>query len=245
MNLIEKLKNSINIIYAKYINQNEEIEKLPIFYIGGSQTLPPPLEPKEEEEVLKRLEKNDNEARKILVERNLRLVVYIAKKFENTGIGIEDLISIGTIGLMKGVNTFNTDKKIKLATYASRCIENEILMYLRRNNKIRSEVSIDEPLNQDGDGNELLLSDILGTESDVTSRRIEDEIDKKLLREAIGKLNKRERNIMELRFGFSGTGDEKTQKEVADMLGISQSYISRLEKKIIGKMKKDIVSKTG
>lgn len=245
MNLIEKLKNSINIIYAKYINQNEEIEKLPIFYIGGSQTLPPPLEPKEEAEVLKRLEKNDNEARKILVERNLRLVVYIAKKFENTGIGIEDLISIGTIGLMKGVNTFNTDKKIKLATYASRCIENEILMYLRRNNKIRSEVSIDEPLNQDGDGNELLLSDILGTESDVTSRRIEDEIDKKLLREAIGKLNKREKNIMELRFGFSGTGDEKTQKEVADMLGISQSYISRLEKKIIGKMKKDIVSKTG
>ena len=245
MNLIEKLKNSINIIYAKYINQNEEIEKLPIFYIGGSQTLPPPLEPKEEAEVLKRLEKNDNEARKILVERNLRLVVYIAKKFENTGIGIEDLISIGTIGLMKGVNTFNTDKKIKLATYASRCIENEILMYLRRNNKIRSEVSIDEPLNQDGDGNELLLSDILGTESDVTSRRIEDEIDKKLLREAIEKSNKREKNIMELRFGFSGTGDEKTQKEVADMLGISQSYISRLEKKIIGKMKKDIVSKTG
>ena len=155
------------------------------------------------------------------------------------------MISIGTIGLMKGVNTFNIDKKIKLATYASRCIENEILMYLRRNNKIRSEVSIDEPLNQDGDGNELLLSDILGTEGDVTSRRIEDEIDKKLLREAIEKLNKREKNIMELRFGFSGSGDEKTQKEVADMLGISQSYISRLEKKIIGKMKKDIVSKTG
>ena len=245
MNLIEKLKNSINTIYAKYINQNEEIEKLPIFYIGGSQTLPPPLDSKEEAEVLKRLENNDKEAKKILVERNLRLVVYIAKKFENTGIGIEDLISIGTIGLMKGVNTFNTDKKIKLATYASRCIENEILMYLRRNNKIRSEVSIDEPLNQDGDGNELLLSDILGTEGDVTSRRIEDEIDKKLLREAIEKLNKREKNIMELRFGFSGSGDEKTQKEVADMLGISQSYISRLEKKISGKMKKDIVSKTG
>ena len=245
MNLIEKLKNSINTIYAKYINQNEEIEKLPIFYIGGSQTLPPPLDSKEEAEVLKRLENNDKEAKKILVERNLRLVVYIAKKFENTGIGIEDLISIGTIGLMKGVNTFNTDKKIKLATYASRCIENEILMYLRRNNKIRSEVSIDEPLNQDGDGNELLLSDILGTEGDVTSRRIEDEIDKKLLREAIEKLNKREKNIMELRFGFSGSGDEKTQKEAADMLGISQSYISRLEKKIIGKMKKDIVSKTG
>ena len=245
MNLIEKLKNSINTIYAKYINQNEEIEKLPIFYIGGSQTLPPPLNSKEEAEVLKRLENNDKEAKKILVERNLRLVVYIAKKFENTGIGIEDLISIGTIGLMKGVNTFNTDKKIKLATYASRCIENEILMYLRRNNKIRSEVSIDEPLNQDGEGNELLLSDILGTEGDVTSRRIVDEIDKKLLREAIEKLNKREKNIMELRFGFSGSGDEKTQKEVADMLGISQSYISRLEKKIIGKMKKDIVNKTG
>ena len=217
MNLIEKLKNSINIIYAKYINQNEEIENLPIFYIGGSQTLPPPLEPKEEAEVLKRLEKNDKKKKKILVERNLRLVVYIAKKFENTGIGIEDLISIGTIGLMKGVNTFNSDKKIKLATYASRCIENEILMFLRKNNRTKGEVSIDEPLNKDRDGNELLLSDILGTEPDVTSRNLEDEVDKTLLKDSISKLNSREKDIMEMRFGFK-TGEEKTQKEVADEL---------------------------
>ena len=244
MNWIEKLKNSISTIYAKYINQNEDIENLPIFYIGGSQTLPPPLTPEEEKEVLERIEKGDKEARKILVERNLRLVVYIAKKFENTGVGLEDLISIGTIGLMKGVNTFKIDKNIKLATYASRCIENEILMHLRRSNKIKSEISIDEPLNQDCDGNELLLSDVLGTDSDVTSRRIEEEIDRKLLRESIEKLNKREKCIMKLRFGFT-TGDEKTQKEVADMLGISQSYISRLEKKIIGKMKKEISSKIG
>lgn len=244
MNLIEKLKNSISTIYAKYINQNEEIENLPIFYIGGSQTLPPPLTSEEEEDVLKRIENGEKEARKILVERNLRLVVYIAKKFENTGVGLEDLISIGTIGLMKGVNTFKVDKKIKLATYASRCIENEILMHLRRSNKIKSEISIDEPLNQDCDGNELLLSDVLGTDGDVTSRRIEEEIDKKLLRDSIEKLNKREKCIMELRFGFT-TGDGKTQKEVADMLGISQSYISRLEKKIIGKMKKEISSKIG
>ena len=181
MNLIEKLKNSISTIYAKYINQNEKIETLPIFYIGGSQTLPPPLTPEEEQEILDRIEKGEKEARKVLVERNLRLVVYIAKKFENTGVGLEDLISIGTIGLMKGVNTFKVDKKIKLATYASRCIENEILMHLRRSNKLKSEVSIDEPLNQDCDGNELLLSDVLGTDSDVTSRRIEEEIDKKLL----------------------------------------------------------------
>ena len=230
-------------MYIKYI-QKEELSKEDIFYIAGSQTLPPPLEPKEEEEVLKRLANKELEARQILVERNLRLVVYIAKKFENTGIGIEDLISIGTIGLMKAINTFNTDKKIKLATYASRCIENEILMYLRRSNKIRGEISIDEPLNQDGDGNELLLSDILGTDEDVTSRRIEDEVDKKLLKTSMEKLNPREKNIMELRFGFK-EGDEKTQKEVADMLGISQSYISRLEKKIINKMKKEILSKTG
>lgn len=215
-----------------------------IFYIAGSQTLPPPLPLDEEEQMLKRLEANDFEARQVLVEHNLRLVVYIAKKFENTGIGIEDLISIGTIGLMKAINTFNNGKNIKLATYASRCIENEILMYLRRSNKTKGEISIDEPLNQDGDGNELLLSDILGTDSDITSRRIEDEVDKSLLRDSIQKLSNRERNIMELRFGFI-SGKEKTQKEVADMLGISQSYISRLEKKIINKMKKDILSKTG
>ena len=230
---------------TKYINKEGEIlEENPIFYIAGSQTLPPPLTPEEEEEVLGKLASGDESVRSILVEKNLRLVVYIAKKFENTGIGIEDLISIGTIGLMKAINTFNTDKNIKLATYASRCIENEILLYLRKTSRIKGEVSIDEPLNQDGDGNELLLSDILGTDEDVTSRGIEEEVDKTLLRASMEKLNKREKHIMELRFGFN-TGDEKTQKEVADMLGISQSYISRLEKKIISKMKKDIMSKTG
>ena len=243
MNILNLLKISVNTIYAKYIVK-DEVGELPIYYVGGSQTLPPPLEGKEEEKMLKLLDEGDDEARKVLVERNLRLVVYIAKKFENTGVGLEDLISIGTIGLMKGVNTFKLDKKIKLATYASRCIENEILMYLRRSNKLKGEISIDEPLNQDGDGNELLLSDILGTDSDITSRRIEDEVDKSLLRDSIKKLSNRERNIMELRFGFI-SGKEKTQKEVADMLGISQSYISRLEKKIINKMKKDILSKTG
>ena len=216
MNLLQMLVGSINTIYTKFL-KDEEIENIPIYYIGGSISLPPPLTPEEEENLLKELEKGKIETRQILVERNLRLVVYIAKKFENTGISLEDLISIGTIGLMKGVNTFNTKKQIKLATYASRCIENEILMYLRRSNKIKSEVSIDEPLNQDGDGNELLLSDILGTDPDVTSRRIEDEVDKKLLKASIEKLSARERNIMELRFGFI-SGDEKTQKEVADML---------------------------
>ena len=218
MNFVEKIKNSINIICAKYLNDKEEIEYLPIFYIAGSQTLPPPLSPEEEEGLIHQLsEENNLEIRQKLVERNLRLVVYIAKKFENTGIGIEDLISIGTIGLMKGVNTFNSDKKIKLATYASRCIENEILMFLRKNNKIKGEISIDEPLNKDGDGNELLLSDILGTEPDITSRNLEDEVDKTLLKSSISKLNEREKNIMEMRFGFL-TGKEKTQKEVADEL---------------------------
>lgn len=229
MNIIELLKKGIDnleTICAKYINENDEIEYLPIFYIAGSQTLPPPLEPKEEEELIKKLSEEDNlKTRQILVERNLRLVVYIAKKFENTGIGIEDLISIGTIGLMKGVNTFNSDKNIKLATYASRCIENEILMYLRKNSKIKGEISIDEPLNKDCDGNELLLSDILGTDPDITSRNIEDEVDKKLLRISILKLNDREKNIMEMRFGFK-TGKEKTQKEVADELrNITKLYI--------------------
>ena len=216
MNILEMLRYSINTIYVKYISK-DQIDTMPIYYIGGSQTLPPPLTQKEEEELLSKLGKDDALIRKTLVERNLRLVVYIAKKFENTGVGIEDLISIGTIGLMKAINTFNIEKKIKLATYSSRCIENEILMYLRRSNRIKTEVSIDEPLNQDGDGNELLLSDILGTEPDVTSRRIEDEVDRKLLKASIEKLNKREKNIMELRYGFQG-GDEKTQKEVADML---------------------------
>lgn len=244
MNILNMLKNNLEILYVKYFKEKDEIETMPIYYIGGSQTLPPPLSPEEEEELLKNIDNDEKNVRQTLVERNLRLVVYIAKKFENTGVDLEDLISIGTIGLMKGVNTFKTDKNIKLATYASRCIENEILMYLRRSNKIKGEISIDEPLNQDGDGNELLLSDILGTDYDVTSRAIEDEVDKTLLRASIKKLNSREKNIMELRFGFI-TGDEKTQKEVADMLGISQSYISRLEKKIISKMKKDIISKTG
>jgi len=243
MNILELLKDSINTIYVKFLNE-ENIENMPIYYIGGNINLPPPLNPEEEEKLLNELTEGRLETRQQLVERNLRLVVYIAKKFENTGVGLEDLISIGTIGLMKGVNTFNTDKKIKLATYASRCIENEILMYLRRSNRIKGEISIDEPLNQDGDGNELLLSDILGTDPDITSRGIEDEVDKTLLRASIEKLSRRERNIMELRFGFI-SGNEKTQKEVADMLGISQSYISRLEKKIIGKMKKEIMSKTG
>lgn len=219
MNIIEVIKKSINTICGKYIEGNlDENDILPIFYIAGSQTLPPPLNAEEEEKTIKMLDTEEkNEARKILVERNLRLVVYIAKKFENTGIGIEDLISIGTIGLMKGVNTFNSEKKIKLATYASRCIENEILMFLRKSNKIKGEVSIDEPLNRDRDGNELLLSDILGTEPDITSRNLEDEVDKTLLRASISKLKDREKDIMEMRFGFK-SGKEKTQKEVADEL---------------------------
>ena len=224
MNFLEIIKNSINNLCAKYIERNLSDEMLPIFYVAGSQTLPAPLEQKEEEEMIKKLETDEREyARKTLVERNLRLVVYIAKKFENTGIGIEDLISIGTIGLMKSVNTFNSEKKIKLATYASRCIENEILMFLRKSSKIRGEISIDEPLNKDGDGNELLLSDILGTDPDITSRNLEDEVDKTLLRASILKLNDREKNIMEMRFGFK-TGKEKTQKEVADEL----RYFSKL-----------------
>lgn len=229
MNLLKMLKDSISTLYVRYIG-NENEENLPIYYIGGSQMLPPPLTNEEENEILEKLSNGDETVRQILVERNLRLVVYIAKKFENTRVGIEDLISIGTIGLMKAINTFNTEKNIKLATYASRCIENEILMFLRRSNKIKGEVSIDEPLNQDGDGNELLLSDILGTDADVTSRQIEDEVDKALLKTSIEKLNNRERNIMELRFGFI-SGKEKTQKEVADMLrNFSKLYIETWEK---------------
>ncbi|MGW8788466.1 RNA polymerase sporulation sigma factor SigE, partial [Heyndrickxia sporothermodurans] len=194
-----------------------------IYYIGGSEALPPPLTKEEEEVLIEKLPKGDMAARSLLIERNLRLVVYIARKFENTGINIEDLISIGTIGLIKAVNTFNPEKKIKLATYASRCIENEILMYLRRNNKIRSEVSFDEPLNIDWDGNELLLSDVLGTEEDIITKDLEANVDKKLLFSALHQLTPREKQIMELRFGLQG-GEEKTQKDVADMLGISQSY---------------------
>ncbi len=243
MDLLKVLKNKILEIYRKYFERGKNT-KFPVFYIKGNQTLPPPLDPKEEEEILKNLE-NDENSKQILAQRNLRLVVYIAKKFENTGMDLEDLISVGTIGLMKAINTFNVGKNIKLATYASRCIENEILMQLRRTTKIKTEVSIDEPLNKDGDGNELLLSDVLGTDGDITSKRIEDETDRKLLRAAIEKLSQREKEIMELRFGASLQGKEKTQKEVADILGISQSYISRIEKKIMKKMRKDILSKTG
>src|SRR6476620_3511315 len=209
-----------------------------VFYIGGSEALPPPLNKEEEALLIEKLPNGDKAARSILIERNLRLVVYIARKFENTGINIEDLISIGTIGLIKAVNTFNPEKKIKLATYASRCIENEILMYLRRNNKTRSEVSFDEPLNIDWDGNELLLSDVLGTEEDIITKGIEEKVDRKLLLKALHQLSDREKQIMELRFGLAN-GEEKTQKDVADMLGISQSYISRLEKRIIKRLRKE------
>lgn len=210
-------------------------------YIGGNDVFPPPLEGEEEEAVINMLgTEEEDKAKAILIEHNLRLVVYIARKFENTGINVEDLISIGTIGLIKAINTFKTEKKIKLATYASRCIENEILMYLRRTAKTKTEVSIDEPLNVDWEGNELLLSDILGTDSDVICKDIEDEVDRNLLHRAIDKLSKREKSIVELRFGIGGNNEEKTQKEVADILGISQSYISRLEKKIIERLKKEI-----
>ena len=218
-------------------------EKKDIHYIGGAEVLPAPLAVEEEAEAISDLGSKDNEqAKKVLIEHNLRLVVYIAKKFDNTGVGVEDLISIGTIGLIKAINTFNPTKNIKLATYASRCIENEILMYLRRNNKTKLEVSIDEPLNVDWDGNELLLSDILGTEEDTIYRDLENEAERKLLVKAIGRLSNRERMIVRMRFGL-GTldGEEKTQKEVADILGISQSYISRLEKKIMQRLKREMV----
>ena len=214
-----------------------------VHYIGGADILPPPLDSGKEAELIARLDdERDKEARSRLIEHNLRLVVYIAKKFDNTGVGVEDLISIGTIGLIKAINTFNPKKNIKLATYASRCIENEILMHLRRSSKTKMEVSIDEPLNVDWDGNELLLSDILGTDEDVIYKDIEDEIEKNLLNAAISRLEPRERKIVELRFGLTNEdGDEMTQKEVADLLGISQSYISRLEKKIMKRLKKEIV----
>ncbi len=210
-----------------------------IFYIGGSDVLPPPLAPEEERILLEQLALNNEDAKTILIERNLRLVVYIAKKFENAGVNVEDLISIGAIGLIKAVNTFNLDKNIKLATYASRCIENEILMYLRRSSRTKSEVSFDEPLNIDWDGNELLLSDILGTENDIVYNHIEEEVNRNLLVYALKKLTTREKQIMEMRFGLI-SGREMTQKEVADKMGISQSYISRLEKKIIGRLRKEI-----
>ncbi|MDD5949190.1 MAG: RNA polymerase sporulation sigma factor SigE [Lachnospiraceae bacterium] len=213
-----------------------------VHYIGGTEVLPPPLTPEEERKVVAKLGgEKDREVKKFLIERNLRLVVYIAKKFDNTGVGTEDLISIGTIGLIKAINTFRADKNIKLATYASRCIENEILMYLRKISRSKCEVSIDEPLNVDWDGNELLLSDILGTEEDVVSKNLEEEVEKRLLKKAITILNDREKMIIELRFGLNTDGRERTQKEVADYLGISQSYISRLEKKIMKRLRKEML----
>lgn len=211
-----------------------------VHYINGPETLPPPLSRKEEEMIFLRLSEHDEEAKQQLIVHNLRLVVYIAKKFESTGINVEDLISIGTIGLIKAVNTFSPEKNIKLATYASRCIENEILMYLRKNQNRRKEISIDEPLNIDWDGNELLLSDILGTDADTVSTDIEKDAERSMLYQAIGSLESRERSIMELRFGLRKGGKEHTQKEVADLIGISQSYISRLEKRIIRRLHNDL-----
>ncbi len=239
--LLKIKKLYINLRYMLLCRLKNEVH-----YIGGSEILPPPLTREEEKELINKLaelyddQEEASSIKTILIERNLRLVVYIARKFENTGIHMEDLISIGTIGLIKSINTFNPSKKIKLATYASRCIENEILMFLRRTNKIKTEISIDEPLNVDWDGNELLLSDILGTEPDIIYRNLEEEVDRALLKQALLKLTDREREIVELRFGFTSQGKEKTQKEVADLLGISQSYISRLEKKIISRLKKEI-----
>ena len=211
----------------------------PLAYIGGSDTLPHPLSPPEEHAALEAMARGDSVARDRLIEHNLRLVVYIARKFDNTGVGLEDLISIGTIGLIKAVNTFDPSKKIKLATYASRCIENEILMHLRRVSRLKAEISFDEPLNMDWDGNELLLSDILGTEGDMVGQSIEDHAEKACLLEAVRSLAEREKRIMELRFGLDG-GDERTQKEVADLMGISQSYISRLEKRVILRLKSQL-----
>lgn len=224
-------------LIRRFVISFSDIES--VHYINGPSTLPPPLSQQEEKELITRLGEGCKEAKEQLIERNLRLVVYIAKKFENTGICVEDLISIGTIGLIKSINTFKPDKNIKLATYSSRCIENEILMYLRKNSNRRAEISIDEPLNVDWDGNELLLSDILGTDNDIICQNMENEVDKQLLEIALGRLNKREQRIMELRFGVK-TGISKTQKEVADLLGISQSYISRLEKRIIARLRREI-----
>ncbi|MFW6305994.1 MAG: RNA polymerase sporulation sigma factor SigE [Bacillota bacterium] len=233
------LKFKMKIYWIKLL-QKFDLYKSPIYYIGSSETLPPPLEDDEEYYLLERLGRGDDEVKQLLIEHNLRLVVYIARKFNNTGIDIEDLVSIGTIGLIKAVRTFDVEKKIKLATYASRCIENEILMYLRKNNKKRSEISFDDPLNIDWDGNELKLSDIMGTDDDIIYKNIESEVDRDLLKVAMKSLSKRERKILILRFGLIKSGNTKTQKDVADLLGISQSYISRLEKRIIKKLKKEV-----
>mgnify|MGYP000527525406 CR=1 FL=1 len=226
----------IGILFGKEFSDNI------LYYITGSEALPLPLTPEEETAALDRLSRHDDAIKETLIERNLRLVVYIARKFDNTGVDTEDLVSVGTIGLIKAINSFDTEKKIKLATYASRCIENEILMYLRRVVRLKYEVSLDEPLNVDWEGNELLMSDILGTEPDTVSKNLESSVERQLLWNAIEKLQNREKEIMRLRFGLAGA-EEKTQKEVADMMGISQSYISRLEKKIIYRLKKEI-SKT-
>lgn len=235
--MLMKIKMKLRVFFYKVLSKLNLVKG--VYYIGGGEVLPPPLKPDEEAYYLSKL-KTDESVKSVLIERNLRLVVYIARKFDNTKISIEDLISIGTIGLIKAVNTFDTDKNIKLATYASKCIENEILMYLRRTSKLRSEISFDEPLNVDWDGNELLLSDILGTESDVVFKDIESEVDKTLLNQAISKLTHREKTIVEMRFGLNN-GEGKTQKEVADQLGISQSYISRIEKRIIKRLRKEMV----
>lgn len=236
MNLISRLKRWR--LYWLKLYLKKRLPQL-IHYIGSTEVLPPPLRENEEHDLISQLAKGNMEVKSTLIEHNLRLVVYIAKKFENTGINIEDLVSIGTIGLIKAVNTFEPSKNIKLATYASRCIENEILMYLRRNLKNRAEVSLDEPLNVDWDGNELLLSDVLGTESDMIYKKIEGEVEKNLLWQAMQKLSPREKTIVQLRFGLGDIG-EKTQKEVADILGISQSYISRLEKRILKRLQREI-----
>ena len=242
MKLAQKLHMAARLKCAEILVRIKSLIDDEVYYIGGSETLPAPLTPQEEAELLARLG-TDESVKTALIEHNLRLVVYIARKFENTNVGIEDLISIGSIGLIKAINTFKPDKNIKLATYASRCIENEILMYLRKNQNIKTEISIDEPLNVDWDGNELLLSDILSAEGDVINQGLEDEVDRALLDLAISKLSEREQRIMELRFGLRGH-EERTQKDVADMLGISQSYISRLEKRIIVRLKKEIMKMT-
>ncbi len=237
MNVLTRIIKKRTILFRLWLIKNKGVSS--VDYINGAETLPPPLTKSEEEEVFKLLAIDEKKSREELITHNLRLVVYIAKKFESTGVGIEDLISIGSIGLIKAVKTFCPEKNIKLATYASRCIENEILMYLRKSSQHRAEISIDEPLNTDWDGNELLLSDILGTDEDIVNRRIENEVEKELLLDAISQLDPREKQIMEMRFGLL-TGKELTQKEVADLIGISQSYISRLEKKIIKNLKKDL-----
>ncbi len=237
--MFTKIKVFYLILKSKILKKFKLCSFGSVYYVGGAESLPPPLTLDEENALLSRIEVNPSEVRAVLIERNLRLVVYIAKKFENTNINVEDLISIGTIGLIKAINTFNPQKNIKLATYASRCIENEILMYLRRTGKQKSEVSLDEPLKTDWDGNELLLSDVLGTDSESIYKEIDDEVDHQLLIKALASLNVREQTIMDLRFGLSDS-KERTQKEVADMLGISQSYISRLEKKILNQLKQEI-----